>query len=168
MTIGLFQSGYAWRPGARLRHVDATLVGREIDAIGGERVTHDELIALGVGGTGEIAKCFTQDRDEAAQKRWQDEADYLMRSLIPVVVNPRSEEEMSLVQRVWVPVYPQTNNTDDSGTYQRVPLAFEPLPPREKPDKQLEGWSVLMSWRDKYGDDPLYAPVIDAIDALKN
>jgi len=150
-----------------MRHIDANRVGSEIDAIGGTTTTQSDLIAAGVGGTGELAKCFTQDRDEAAQKRWRDEADYVMRSLVPVIVNTRTEEERPSDKRVWVPVYSETNDLADAGTYRRV---TEVLPANRptiaKPDRQLEGWAMLMEWREKYGDDPMYVMVIEAIDAL--
>jgi hypothetical protein len=161
-------TGYAWHTGARLKHVDAALVGKEIDTLGGEQTRADDLIAAGVGGTGELAKCFTQDRDEAAQKRWRDEADYVLRSLVPVVVNTRTEEEATLDQRVWIPVYKETNQVADSGIYRRVAIDLLPSTTEAKPDRQMQGWVSLMAWRDKYGDDPLYAPVIAAIDALKD
>lgn len=166
-TANVFlQNGYAWKSTFRIHNVDANKVGREIDAIGGETATRDDIIAAGVGGKGELAKCFTQDRDDAAQKRWRDEADYLMRHLVPVIVDTRTEEERPSEQRAWVPVYATTQRSEDSGIYQRV-VAPNVLPPDTKPDRQMAGWVALMAWRDKYGDDPLFAPVIAAIDALK-
>jgi hypothetical protein len=166
MATGFFQSGYAWRSGSRMHHIDAVKVGREIEQIGSETISRDDIIKVGIGGTGELAKCFTQDRDEAARKRWDDEADYVMRSLIPVVVNPRTEEESSVNQRVWLPVYTETQRDNDSGMYRRVPLTIDTLPADGKSDKHMRGWIELTKWRDKYGNDPLYAPVIAAIDAL--
>lgn len=161
------QSGYAWRAGTRLK-ADATLVGREIDALGGEQAQRDDVIAAGVGGAGELAKCFTQDAGEAAQKRWQDEADYVMRSLIPVIVNTRTEEERPIDQRVWVPLYAETSHAEDSGVYRRVAVITAPPLETPKPDRQMQAWVALMAWCDKYGDDPLFAPIIAAIDALKD
>lgn len=157
-------SGYAWRSGTRI-DANAMLVGREIDALGGETARRADIIAAGVGGTGELAKCFTQDRDEAAQKRWEDEADYVMRSIIPVFADTRTEEEHPTEQRVWVPTYTETNHPSDSGIYRRV--SIEPTSTEARPDRQMRGWVALMAWRDKYGDDPLFAPVIAAIDNLK-
>ena len=172
MTNVYLQNGYAWRTGTRLS-ADASAVGREIDAIGGETTARVNLIAAGIGGTGELAKCFTQDRDEAAQKRWEDEADYVMRSLVPVIVNTRTEEERPSDQRVWVPVFTETNHAEDVGTYRRVTELLpddrmSDRPTIAKPDRQMAGWVALMTWREKYGDDPLYAPIIAAIDALVN
>lgn len=167
MTNVYLQSGYAWRTGTRLK-ADAAKVGREIDAIGGEMAARSAVIAAGVGGTGELAKCFTQDRNEAAQKRWEDEADYVMRSLVPVIVNTRTEEERPIDQRVWVPVYPQTGHAEDSGTYRRVVVDVGPRPTEAKPDRQMQGWIALMDWRDRYGNDPLFVSVVAAIDDLKD
>lgn len=164
---GYILSGYAWRAGARL-NADAAKVGHEIDILRGDRdlLPRDELISAGVGGTGELAKCFTQDPSEAAQKRWQYEADYLTRHLIPVIVNTRTEDECQVEQRVWVPTFVETADNADRGVYRRVPIST--LPPSEKPDRQMQAWIALMAWRDKYGDDPLFAPIIAAIDALKD
>lgn len=186
-----FQTGYAWREGTHIRGVNATLVGRQIDAIGGEQARRDDIIAAGVealGGTGEITKCFTQDRDEAARKRWEDEADYLMRSLVPVVVDYRTEEEAPIDQRVWVPVYTETRSAADSGVYRRVPLDLAvgagesagtalqtnttakgstSSQKRERVDREMQGWVALMEWRERYGDEPLFASVVAAIESLK-
>lgn len=162
-------SGYAWRVGTRLS-ADATAVGRQIDAIGGEQAPRDDIIRAGVvelGGSGELTKCFTQDRDEAARKRWEDEADLVMRSLVPVIVNTRTEEEQPIDQRVWIPTYVETNNPEDSGIYRRVPLEVAPRPTEAKPDKQMRAWVALMAWLDKYGDDPLFAPIVAAINGLR-
>lgn len=165
MSNVYLQNGYAWRAGTRLK-ADATLVGNEIDAIGGETAARDDIIAAGVGGTGELAKCFTQDKDEAAQKRWEDEAAYILRALVPVVVNTRTEEEGPVDQRVWVPVYTETAHAEDSGIYRRVAVQLGPRATEARPDRQMAGWIALTGWREKYGDDPLYAPVVAAIDAL--
>lgn len=199
ITTKPFQAGYAWRDGTRLHHADATLVGHQIDALGDEQPQREDIVKAGVvelGGHGELTKCFTQDRDAAAHKCWEDEADYLMRCLVPLMVNPQTEDEYIVPQRVWVPLYSQTNAPGDAGVYQRAttefwsapdvalteasdvdmslvtPLAIvedvRPGPPqkRERMDKQMRGWVALMEWRDAYGDDPLYAPVIAAIDKL--
>lgn len=164
----MFLQHYGWRSGTRLE-ADPTLVGREIDALGGELAKRSDLIAAGIGGAGELAKCFTQDRDEAAQKRWISEADYVMRSLIPIVIDTVTEEEVPIDRRIWLPVYTETNQPADAGMYRRLPIEIATeWPKAEKPDKQLEGWAALMTWRDKYGDDPLYAPVVTAIDSLRD
>lgn len=172
MSNVYLQSGYAWRRSTRLSksEIDATRVGREIEtleSVEGRRLTDDDLIAAGVGGTGELAKCFTQDRDKAAHKRWKDEAAYVLRHLVPVIVDTHTEEETPLDQRVWVPVYTQTNHLEDSGVYERVPLVTDPLPVDPPPDRHMKGWIELLAWRDAYADDPFYAPVIEAIDRLK-
>lgn len=164
---GYILSGYAWRTGARL-NADATKVGREIDVLRGDRelLPRDELIAAGVGGMGELAKCFTQDMGEAAHKRWQDEADYLTRHLIPVIVNTRTEEEHEVEQRVWIPTFVETADNADRGVYRHMPIST--LLPEAKPDRQMRGWVALIAWLDKYGDDPLFAPVVQAIESLKD
>ena len=168
MTTTYLHTGYAWRYGSRLHSADATLVGKEIDMLGGEMAKRDDIIAAGVGGDGELAKCFTQDRDEAAQKCWEDEADYVLRHLIPIVVDTRTEDEHPIDQRVWLPVYQETNHTEDVGIYRRVPLDLTPRPTETQPDKQMRGWVALMAWADRYGDDPLYAPIVAAIESLKS
>lgn len=165
----LFLEHYGWVSGTWLK-ADATKVGREVKALSGDRseLPRPELIAAGVGGSGEIAKCFTQDRDEAAQKRWEDEADYLMRCLVPIIIDTQTEEEHSIDQRVWVPVYKQTGHAEDSGVYRHMPVVVSPLPPEPKLDPQMRGWVALMAWVDRYGDDPLFASIVAAVEALKN
>ena len=45
-------------------------------------------------------------------------------------------------------------------------VAPRPTPPIV-PDREMEAWVALCAWRDRYGDIPLYQPIIDAMDALK-
>lgn len=166
----VFLQHYAWRAGtfvSSLNNADATLVGREIDALGKDTIKEDDLIDAGIGGQGELAKCFTQDRDEAAHKRWRDEATYVLRHLVPVIIDTKAEEEHAIDQRVWVPIYPETNRKEDVGVHRRVPIDVVPRPTEAKPDKQMQGWVALMAWVDKYGDDPLYTPIVAAIKALQ-
>ena len=163
--MSFFQTGYAWRPGTRLT-ADAGQVAKEIEAIASEDgINRADIIAAGLGGDGELSKCFTQDKDEAAMKRWQDEADYLMRCLIPVVVNPREEVEYTVNQRVWVPIYTSSYHHEDAGRYTRVPVLEAP-PPTAMADPRAEAWDTLLSWRELYGNDPRYRPVVEAIDRL--
>jgi hypothetical protein len=168
ITTKPFQSGYAWCVGCRLTHVDATRVGHEIEAIGDDTVARDDIIAAGIGGNSELAKCFTQDRDEAAHKCWESEADYMMRSLVPVIVDPRTEDKQPINQHVWMPVYQETRDNKDAGVYRRMSIAVqELLPPDTEPDRHMRAWTALMAWRERYGDDPWFAPIVAAINALE-
>lgn len=194
MTTPVFiQAGYAFRAGARLKStLDANAVGREIAALRDSEsvVRVASVVDAASKATSAMHEHFTWDDSEAARKCREDEARYLLRSIVPIYADPRTEDEHTSPVRVFVARYTDTQDDASVGEYQMrtVQTADRPVtaePAQEDAPQALQraiyiapppvaaltpererAMQSLRRWADAYGRDDYFAGVVAAIRSL--
>lgn len=168
MSNVYLEAGYAWRDGARL-NADPNAVGKEIAALRDEsgNVAVPAVVDSAREAASAMHPLFEWDDARAAQLQREDRARYILRSIVPVVVNTRTEEEEVLPRRLYVAAYRGSHDMDDAGIYRAIPLVVgDPADAPALTPEQERGRDVLRRWADSYRDDPFFARVVAAIDAL--
>lgn len=145
---------------------DANAVGRRIEEIAERSGTHFALAPP--AAIVEDAKredspmhgCFTWNIQEAAEKRWLDEARDLVQKLVVVVVNEVQDEEPRHV-KAFVSV------VDDDGTTGYTMTRIAASDPDLRQQMLADALAGLRSWRRRYNELRELRPVLDAIDQLQ-
>lgn len=192
-TPVFIQAGYAFRQNARIpQGLDADAIGRELEQLAGER--GDARYAAVVEQARDLQSAmhayFEWNDTAAAEAHRIDSARYLVRSIVPIVVNPQTEDEYIAQTRVFVSRYVETGNSrEDAGIFERRPVTRTSLrlmvrTGEQEPDahgviiskpieranteKRTGALATLRKWADAYGRDPYFAGVIAAIRAIED
>ena len=197
MSVPVYiQAGYAFRQGARLKQgLDANRIGEEIAALRDERsiIPAPAVVEAARPETSAMHDHFEWD-DTAAADQWRlDQARYLLRSIVTVYADTRSEDEIVSQQRVFVARNSDGNDTDQAGEYQMIAVQTAPdltprpratiersAPPERAPNavylapppaalltpERERALQTLRTWADAYGTDPYFAGVVAAIRLL--
>lgn len=191
-TPVFIQAGYAFRKGARLPDgLDANAIGSELEALtdADGQGRYEAIVERARTDDSAMHTYFEWDDTEAARLQRIDAARYLARSVVPVMVDPRTEDEYVAQTRAFVSRYVETGNSrEDAGVFER-PAVLRPamrlvvqtragLPPEERgvvitpsleranTEGRAKALEALRKWADAYGRDPYFAGVVAAIRAL--
>lgn len=196
MSVPVYiQAGYAFRAGARLKQgLDANKIGEEIAALRDERsvIPAPAVVEAARPEASAMHDHFEWD-DTAAADQWRlDQARYLLRSIVTVYADTRSEEEIVSQQRVFVARYPDGNDAEQAGEYQMIAVQTAPALPTPRrvieraapvepvsnavflapppaalltPERE-RALHTLRTWANAYGTDPYFAGVVAAIRLL--
>ena len=194
-TPVFIQAGYAWKKEARIpTGLDANKVGTEIAAITDERGEgkYAAVVDVASNPTSAMHTYFEWDDSAAAQAHRIDQARYLVRSVVPVVVNAHTEDEYTATTRVFVSQYVENDGKrEDAGVFARRPVHHVPIlriarsntlprdedPPavvisvsldRANTETRQKGLAALRTWAKAYERDSYFAGVVAAIRALKD
>lgn len=191
------QSGYAFRHGARLSHnLDANAIGKEIAGLRDENgeFTNADVVEAAKPETSAMHTYFEWN-DAVAGDLWrEDQARYLVRSVVPLVADPRTEDEFPAAERAFISMNVVGTDLEQSGRYKvatvrsGTPQAFTPpAVPKAKPEPATDepaaliitappallktpererALGILQRWAESYSDDPYFAGVVAAIRVL--
>jgi hypothetical protein len=189
------QAGYAFKPGMRIKSdLDPNAIGHEIAALRDDAgvVEVDAVVDAARLDKSAMHAHFTWDNTVAAESWRKDEARYLLRSIVPIYADTRTEDEHVSPQRAFVALYEETNDQDRAGKYQMLTVRTDARPPRPRPavietapaepiepavflappaaamltEQRARALATLRKWADAYGDDPYFAGVVAAVRAL--
>lgn len=190
-TPVFIQAGYAFRQNARIpQGLDADAIGKELERLAGERgdARYAAVVEQARSPESAMHAYFEWDNTAAAEAHRIDSARYLVRSIVPIVVNPQTEDEYTAQTRVFVSRYVETGNSrEDAGIFERRPVMRAPMRlvvrtseqtpdeygvviskplERANTEKRTGALATLRKWADAYGRDPYFAGVVAAIRAL--
>lgn len=191
------QSGYAFRPGARIsKDLDGHAIGKEIAALRDEEseFTNAKVVEAARPESSAMHTYFEWDNDTAGVLWREEQARYLVRNIVYVVADPRTEEEYPTDERAFISMNVVGTDAEQSGRYKvatvrtGTPQAFTPpAVPKAKPEAPADepaaliitappavlktpererALGILQRWAESYSDDPYFAGVVAAIRTL--
>ena len=159
----LIRIGYAWRNGARVK-VDADIVGAELERLQDENgvITTGDVVAASEPEAAPLHPHFEWDDAVAADRYRDDQARYLLRSIVPLYADPVTEEEVR-GDRLYIAMRTITTGAG----YDEAPGRYT-IVTQSAPDHiRSAAWAELKTWIERYGDDPVFAPVVIAIKSVE-
>ena len=190
-----FTGGYAWTEGSRMKGdpdavADALITLKDpmgrvgVDAMkqawrkGNAALREtmgNEAHCLDIGVEAQVYKIFRSLEYQVVNVRTEDTAPggRVFRTVHEITHDPDAPT------RQFVHVASDTISLGRLSAYQLPPTPPTPAPaaspsatralmPPVPRDREMEAWVALLAWRERYGDVAMYAPVLAAIDALRD
>lgn len=139
MTAAIyFQSGYAFKPGARFKNtLDPNAVMKEILPLRDEDgvVDVEDVVDRARPTDSAMHDHFEWDDSIAADEWRKEQGRNLLRNIVPLIVNSRTEDEAPSTMRAFETMYAGTNDPVYAGKYKMVTVKYtaDPVATPAKP-----------------------------------